>query len=81
MTSEIGATPGLLGMWHINEGSGTVVNDSTGSVINGAASQRADVDNRDDVHECRLQRAHAQRDESIRDDGGVPGTPLARLHG
>ena len=37
MTSEIGATPGLLGLWHMNEGSGTVVNDSSGSAINGTA--------------------------------------------
>ena len=37
MGSEIGATPGLSGVWHMNEGTGTVVNDSSGSAINGTA--------------------------------------------
>ncbi len=36
MTTEIGATPGLIGQWHMNEGTGITTADSSGSGVNGS---------------------------------------------
>ncbi len=81
MTSEIGATAGLLGLWHMNEGSGTVVNDSSGSAINGTAVAAPTWTTGTTFTNAASERAHAQRDEPVRDDGRFPGSPLVHLHG